>query len=203
MTHLKRELQTLHEGWVLTTSSLTRFRKKWSQHLYYIKMTIFLWLALCWHKSCHSNEMASFAYFTCSRISPVTGAEGLFQSIENIVHGSLFPQSLTQFSWSEDKIYESAMLYFGMEFLWLKPGAKLDHPDVYKTKCLSNAIAPHSTFYFIIFKHFCEKIVGDSFSRLLVERRDSISMHWGAIVGVFVNILVYFNKWENSLETTQ
>ena len=52
------------------------------------------------------------------------------------------------------------MLYFGIEFLWLKPGAKLDYPDVYKTKCLSNTISPHSTFYFILFKHICEKIVG-------------------------------------------
>ena len=59
--------------------------------------------------------------------------EGFFSKI---VHGSLFPQSLTQFSWSERKIYEGVMLYFGMKFLWLKPGAKLDHLDVYKTKCL-------------------------------------------------------------------
>ena len=80
--------------------------------------------------------MASFAYFTCSPISRSTGAGGPGGFFSKIVHGSLFPQSLTQFSRSESKISEGVMLYFGMKFLWLKPGAKLDHLDVYKTKCL-------------------------------------------------------------------
>ena len=51
----------------------------------------------------------------------------------------------------------SVMLYFGMKFSWLKPGAKLDHLDVYKTKCLYNAISLHSSL--ILFKHICEKVM--------------------------------------------
>ena len=40
------------------------------------------------------------------------------------------------------------MLYFGMKFLWLKPGAKLDHPDVYVVV----QFYPWFKFYFLLFQ---------------------------------------------------
>ena len=40
------------------------------------------------------------------------------------------------------------MLYFGMKFLGLKPGAKLDHPDV----CVVVQFYPWFKFYFLLFQ---------------------------------------------------
>ena len=52
-------------------------------------------------------------------------------------------------------------------------------------------------FHFIVVPTFlktCVKDHGDSSSRLLERIKDLISMHIGALVSGFVNILVLFNK---------
>ena len=60
-----------------------------------------------------------------------------------------------------------------------------------------NAISPQSSFILYEF----EKIIWIAFADH--RKRDLISMNWGTLVGLSVNILVYFNKWANNMETNR
>ena len=54
-----------------------------------------------------------------------------------------------------------------------------------------------------IFLKTCVKDHGDSFRRLLARKKDWLSIYWGALVSGFVNVLVYFNKQANNVETAR
>ena len=116
-----------------------------------------------------------------------------------IVHGSFFLQYPPRLSWSLSEIYESVIEIFWNEvfMVWnvVKTGqswcSTVMEPGRYLWK--RSAIPTHSCFNLFLKKESV-KDYGDSFSRLLVRKKDLISIYWGALVSGFANILVYFNK---------
>ena len=116
-----------------------------------------------------------------------------------IVHGSFFLQYPPRLSWSLSEIYVSVIEIFWNEvfMVWnvVKSGqswrSTVMEPGLYLWK--RSAIPTHS-FFNLFLKKESVKDHGDSFSRLLVRKKDLISIYWGALVSGFSNILVYFNK---------
>ena len=125
----------------------------------------------------------AITYFTCSKI----------------VHGSFFLQYPPRLSWSLSEIYVSVIEIFWNEvfMVWnvVKSGqswrSTVMEPGLYLWK--RSAIPTHSCFN-LFFKKESVKDHGDSFSWLLVRKKDLISIYWGALVSGFSNILFYFNK---------
>ena len=125
----------------------------------------------------------AITYFTCSKI----------------VHGSFFLQYPPRLSWSLSEIYVSVIEIFWNEvfMVWnvVKSGqswrSTVMEPGLYLWK--RSAIPTHSCFNLFLKKESV-KDHGDSFSRLLVRKKDLISIYWGALVSGFSNILFYFNK---------
>ena len=116
-----------------------------------------------------------------------------------IVHGSFFLQYPPRLSWSLSEIYVSFIEIFWNEvfMVWnvVKSGqswrSTVMEPGLYLWK--RSAIPIHSCFNLFLKKESV-KDHGDGFSRLLVRKKDLISIYWGALVSGFSNILVYFNK---------
>ena len=141
-------------------------------------------------RSCHSNKMTPLpTAITCSN----------FVSPENcsykIDHGNFFFQ-YGRLDVREVKAESVTVLwiYFGMKFLSLEKSWCL---AVFcrKRGAFDYAISPRDRFNLV--KGVCER------SCRLLEKKDLISMHRGALVSGFVNILVYFNKLANNFKTAR
>ena len=116
-----------------------------------------------------------------------------------IVDGSFFLQYPPRLSWSWSEIYESVIEISWNEVFMVRNVVKTGQswrstvmePRRYLWK--RTAIPSHRCFNLFL-KKKSVKDHGDSFSRLLVRKKDLISIYWGALVSSFANILVDFNK---------
>ena len=120
-----------------------------------------------------------------------------------IVHGSFFLQYPPRLSWSLSEIYVSVIEIFWNEVFMVR--------NVVTTgqSWRSTVMEPGRYLWerSAIPTQSCLKDHGDSFSRLLVRKKDLINIYWEALVSGFANILVYFNKKKktktNNVETAR